>query len=370
MREDMAIRRQESGIPFAEITGKEVERTLGRNLQERAINWMRANLQGKTFRNDSTGWDISVGRKGINKAMSHGAKDSHARSVPAIPSLLKNAVLVASEQNKSAKDRMDIAAVHHFYAPFVIGGEKFIARMVVKETRSGQKFYDYDTSDVISPAEQAADAHLPKEGAAARSAGRTMSMSELLSYVKAEHGGTDPKFAADGRVRNGEQEGLPDTLMVDGISRPTLNSNGQPIHYTAEGIRNFWRWMNGTNEQRLGRLEQEAGEGADRRGLHQPSQRNASDGLRRLFDDAGRPRSFYHGTAASFNAFDLDHPGRLDQGWLGRGVYLSDDPELANSYSNIKEMKQGGEPNVMPLTAFLHLAFSMILMRRLLRFMK
>jgi len=41
-------------------------------------------------------------------------------------------------------------------------------------------------------------------------------------------------------------DGLPETIEVDGVQRPTRNSNGQPIHPTEEGIRNFWRWFSGS----------------------------------------------------------------------------------------------------------------------------
>lgn len=229
MREDMQIRRGESGVPFSEITGKEIERTLGRTLQEKATNWMRLNLQGKSFENDATGWDIAVGRKGINKAMSHGARDVHARSVAAIPDLLKHAILVASEPNNKTVDRMDIAAVHHFYAPFRMGGEVYIARMVVKETRGGQRFYDYDTSDVIRPTNQGADAHLPKEGAASRSAGREMSMANLLSHVKAEHGGTDPRF----KIRHNVAEFFRGMGIEAGASGKTIESIRSDVQLVA-----------------------------------------------------------------------------------------------------------------------------------------
>lgn len=229
MREDMQIRRGESGVPFSEITGREIERTLGRTLQEKATNWMRLNLQGKSFENDATGWDIAVGRKGINKAMSHGARDVHARSVAAIPDLLKHAILVASEPNNKTVDRMDIAAVHHFYAPFRMGGEVYIARMVVKETRGGQRFYDYDTSDVIRPTNQGADAHLPKEGAASRSAGREMSMANLLSHVKAEHGGTDPRF----KIRHNVAEFFRGMGIEAGASGKMIESIRSDVQFVA-----------------------------------------------------------------------------------------------------------------------------------------
>ncbi len=34
-----------------------------------------------------------------------------------------------------------------------------------------------------------------------------------------------------------------DTVMVDGVERPTTNSEGNRIHPTDEGLRNFWRWF-------------------------------------------------------------------------------------------------------------------------------
>lgn len=194
MREDMKIRRSEAGVQFSEISGNEIEKALGRTIQEKARNWMKARLQGKSFQNDATGWDISVGRKGIGKVMMHAAKDVHSRSVVAIPDLIKNSVLVASEANKNTKERDDVPMVHHFYAPLRVGAVEYVARLVVKETRSGQRFYDFDTSDEISPAVLGETHTLSQTRGAAPSARLDMSMAELLSYVKAEHGGTDPKF--------------------------------------------------------------------------------------------------------------------------------------------------------------------------------
>lgn len=65
------------------------------------------------------------------------------------------------------------------------------------------------------------------------------------------------------------------TIEVDGVERPTLNSNGQPIHPTEEGIRNFWRWF----------------------------------GDSKVVDDQGRPLVVYHGTTADvpLDLFDRKH---------------------------------------------------------------
>ena len=59
------------------------------------------------------------------------------------------------------------------------------------------------------------------------------------------------------------------------------------------------------------------------------------------------PQTFYHGTVGDFDQFDTSHPGAQDEGFLGKGIYLSTTPGLANSYANIKSGR--AEPNVMPL---------------------
>jgi len=57
--------------------------------------------------------------------------------------------------------------------------------------------------------------------------------------------------------------------------------------------------------------------------------------------------TLYHGTSDIVRGFDLNHPNRKDLGWLGDGVYLTDDPLLAKQYA---ERKAGNAaPNIMPL---------------------
>ena len=64
------------------------------------------------------------------------------------------------------------------------------------------------------------------------------------------------------------------------------------------------------------------------------------------------PEIYYHGTAANIVAFDLNHPDRKDQGWLGTGVYLTDSPALGSVYATLKgytRMDKDRAKNVMPL---------------------
>lgn len=138
------------------------------------------------------------------------------------------------------------------------------------------------------------------------------------------------------------------TIDLDGQAVVAQNANGKPIHPTQDGVRNFWRWFNG-DIQRTG-LAQATRPGTDDRGTDRVDQTDTARpfGL----DESGRPRVFYYGTGDSFDAFDLDHPNRKDNGWLGRGVYLSNATQFADTYANIK--RGAAAPNVMPLYAAIH----------------
>lgn len=77
------------------------------------------------------------------------------------------------------------------------------------------------------------------------------------------------------------------TLMVDGTERPALNSNGKPIHWSEEGVRNFWRWF----------------------------------GESKVVDEQGRPKVVRHTTQGEWNTFDMDKTS--PSAVFGRGIYLA-----------------------------------------------
>jgi hypothetical protein len=92
------------------------------------------------------------------------------------------------------------------------------------------------------------------------------------------------------------------TIDVDGVQRPTENSSGRLIHPTEEGVRNFWRWMNGGMERgrvdQAGRRSQEYGRGAGADG-------GDSTGRRSFFSANGRPHVYFHGTGDNVRAFEV-----------------------------------------------------------------
>ena len=61
------------------------------------------------------------------------------------------------------------------------------------------------------------------------------------------------------------------------------------------------------------------------------------ENARRLGRSLGNdPQTFYHGTADDISKFELSHPNRKDFGWLGDGVYITNDPLMADAYANSK----------------------------------
>ena len=95
-----------------------------------------------------------------------------------------------------------------------------------------------------------------------------------------------------------------DTITVDGKQRPTRNSNGQPIHHTEEGIRNFWRWF----------------------------------GSSRVVDDQGRPLVVYHGTTGDIRAFDPEKLGQTTGADSAQaGFFFARDPVTASNYATAFE---------------------------------
>jgi hypothetical protein len=116
---------------------------------------------------------------------------------------------------------------------------------------------------------------------------------------------------------SGKEPANQDTIEADDTLYPATNSDGERIHPTDEGIRNFWRWFNGFRPERLGK---EDGGSENRR----PGG-SAHDGTAGPWatDDAGRPGLFFYGTDVEIQTFDLDHPNRKDKVWLVRGGYLT-----------------------------------------------
>lgn len=109
---------------------------------------------------------------------------------------------------------------------------------------------------------------------------------------------------------------LPESIEIDGVARPTRNSEGMPLAGSEEGLRAFWAWF----------------------------------GDSKVVDEEGRPLVVYHGTRSNFQEF-----ARVDGGNIyGDGFYFTTDPRTASDYAtgeNVNRVTLEGDagPNVMPV---------------------
>ncbi|HLP81248.1 MAG TPA: hypothetical protein VK141_04530, partial [Nitrosomonas sp.] len=113
---------------------------------------------------------------------------------------------------------------------------------------------------------------------------------------------------------------MPDTISINGDDRPTRDSEGNLIHPSEEGIRNFYEWF------------------ADSK----------------ITDSQGRPLVLYHGTRNDFSTFDPDRTGETsDTGFFGKGIYLTPSKSGASIYASHDltqlEAKEVPGGQVMPL---------------------
>lgn len=105
-----------------------------------------------------------------------------------------------------------------------------------------------------------------------------------------------------------------ETVNIDGVERPTTNSNGKPIAQTEEGLRNFWKWFKDSA----------------------------------VVDSDGKPLVVYHGTNAndSGDAFSSFDTYASNYGLMGMGGYFTADSDVANSYT---KKGKGNSPSVYPV---------------------
>lgn len=91
---------------------------------------------------------------------------------------------------------------------------------------------------------------------------------DMLYNGSQRNNGSSRRNALNSKSKNQE---IPETINIDGVDRPTRNSNGHLIHPTEEGIRNFWEWF----------------------------------GDSKVLDGQGNPLILYHGTNQNFTEFEL-----------------------------------------------------------------
>lgn len=158
-----------------------------------------AKFRGKAFTNAHTGWEILVARSGLRKGASSDRTPVHQAMLGSLDKLIENGVYLRSEQDRSG--RPDIRAWHLFYAPAEIEGKFHLAKLYVKETTQGERYYDHAVIESERPAGYLPDrtplGALGTEPAAGPS---DVSVSDLVGLVKAQNEKT-PFFQGEAAPR-------------------------------------------------------------------------------------------------------------------------------------------------------------------------
>ena len=85
--------------------------------------------------------------------------------------------------------------------------------------------------------------------------------------------------------------------------------------------------------------------------LQWKAKRMAGGGAAKSFghvvDSEGNPLTAYHGTSDKIDKFQLGHPNRKDVGWLGHGIYFTNNSDMAMANAEMKAKRVGGTPKVM-----------------------
>ncbi|MFM9903774.1 MAG: carbamoyl-phosphate synthase large subunit [Pyrinomonadaceae bacterium] len=118
-----------------------------------AFDWARTSFQGKTYRNTHTGFEIVIGRSGLEKALGESAiKDKELRSIHFETVRYLDKILESMILGESYPDReLDphIAQIHRFYALIFAENKWLRVKSTVKEiVRESNRFYTYELNQV------------------------------------------------------------------------------------------------------------------------------------------------------------------------------------------------------------------------------
>lgn len=125
--------------------GKAID-TDSRNMRKAVYDWSRTAFpQGTTVANADTGWGVQVTPSGIKSSLHHGYDELLARSVPFIPQIIENGIYLDSIEKKSG-------LMSHIFANKIrLDGQDYVVGFVLREDDNGNRFYDHELTEIISP---------------------------------------------------------------------------------------------------------------------------------------------------------------------------------------------------------------------------
>lgn len=117
-----------------------------RNMRKVVHDWARTAFpQGTTVANADTGWGVQVTPSGIKASLHHGYDELLARSVPFIPQIIESGIHLDSIEKKPG-------LMSHIFANKIrLDGQDYVVGFVLREDRTGNRFYDHELTKIISP---------------------------------------------------------------------------------------------------------------------------------------------------------------------------------------------------------------------------
>jgi hypothetical protein len=172
---EVPIARPAEGAPKFNIEDGQTKEAR-KSIRDAFRSFEKENLRG-TYENAHTGWQIEVSKRGIGHAIDTTKMiPRELAALTALPDALRNAVHVSSEANTDQASAADIKAVHTLYAPIDIDGSGHLARITVKETKEGKKYYDQLTVESKRPPTQD---HAGDESSTVVSGAQKLSIADL-----------------------------------------------------------------------------------------------------------------------------------------------------------------------------------------------
>lgn len=179
--------------------------------------------------------------------------------------------------------------------PETVADNSFTEQWEQKNSRTGEAMYMVKFRGLVDN-----DTFSKARGIASKNNGRYSSFKSKADNVRAGFAFSTKedadKFNSDVASLNKEDaafkivgENLPATININGVERPTTNSEGKPIHSTEEGIRNFYEWF----------------------------------GESKVVDEQGRPLVVYHGTDKRFSVFNN----------IKSGLFFTSNKDVAIGYA-------------------------------------
>ncbi|KWT83689.1 hypothetical protein [Candidatus Magnetominusculus xianensis] len=150
-----------------------------------AKKWAENNIQGKSPINKATGWKIDITSIGVRKAISGERLTPHFEAIRAIPELIENAVLTETRPDRNRNP--DIKNIHIFYAPLEVDGNLYRAKLTVRESIYGKKYYDHSLTELEKPTAGRAlrrDDTFTGSASPTEQQAYTISLGDLLKNVK------------------------------------------------------------------------------------------------------------------------------------------------------------------------------------------